>query len=106
MTYQNNCLQLNGKEIQFPNKIYNVMTSKSYIFVLLGFDLDVQTHCNIYCLNHEGQELWKIKKRESSGVTKNMNNAYIGLRITDGKYAAVNFYNEIVHFNPFNGKII
>lgn len=82
------------------------MASKSYIFVLLGFDLDAQTHCNIYCLNQEGQEVWRIKKCESDGITKNMNNAYIGLRISEGKYLAVNFYNEVVRFNPFNGKII
>ncbi len=106
MTYHNNCLHLNGKEIIFQSKIYNVTRYKSYVFVLIGFDFDVTTHCNIYCFSQDGNELWKIKKHEVNEVAKNMKNAYIGLRVVDGDYAAVNFYNEVVHFNPFNGRII
>lgn len=106
MTWNDNYLDLNDRHIEFNNKIYKVIEIKSYIFVLLGFSFDPSTHCNIYCLNQQGQILWQIKRKDINGTSKSMTNAYIGLMYQNGRYSATNFYNEVIYFNPFNGKII
>ena len=48
--------------------------------------------------------MWRIKERYHP--SKTMVNAYIGLRIKEGKYIAIDFYNKEIVLNPFNGKII
>ena len=107
MTWNQNELILNNnKSIHFKQKIYKAIQIHDSIFVLLGFDFNNTTHCNIYCVNSLGDILWQIKKNSLDSSIKNMNDAYIGLFYQNGRYGAINFYNELIYFNPFNGKLL
>ena len=105
MTWHDNYLVLDNQSVEFKNKIYKVLERETYIFVLLGFDFDPKSHCNIYCIQKDGHILWQIKKNKHNS-TKSMSDAYIGLTYRNGCYEAINFYNQTVYFNPYNGKII
>lgn len=103
MVWQDNYIIINDKKIEFKAKIYKVTSYKMRIFILIGFDMDEQTHCNVYCINECGQVAWQIQPKHKT--CKNMENAFISLKIQDGRYSVTNFYGDEYCFNPFNGKL-
>lgn len=104
MVWQDNYVIVNNIKVEFESKIYKLASHGKRIFVLIGFDINDHSHCNVYCINECGQIIWQIQPKEKRG--KNLEHAFISLKIQDGRYSVMNFYGEEYYFNPFNGKIL
>ena len=101
ITFSNDILSLNGKEIQMEFPILSVVPVENRVYLLFRPEskLAGQFH-NLICLNKKGERLWRAELPVARS-----NGAYYSIDTT-GPLIAHSFSGFTCELNPENGKIL
>lgn len=104
MVIQNNKILLEGKELQFNNKIIEAVDYEGKVFVVFETDED-GGYDNVFCYTLDLQLLWRIKPAPVA-IGGTARSPYVGVDIADGNCRAIDFYGRRFIVNIENGEII
>ena len=95
---QNNKILLDGKKLQFDNKIIEAAEHEGKVVIVFETD-------NVFCYTLDLQLLWRIKPAPVA-IGGTARSPYVGVDIVDGNCRAIDFYGRRFRVNLENGEII
>lgn len=101
---QNNKILLDGKELQFDNKIIEAAEYEGKVVIVFETDED-GGYDNVFCYTQDLQLLWRIKP-EPVAIGGTARSPYVGVDIVEGNCRAIDFYGRRFKVNLENGEII
>lgn len=101
---ENNKILLDGKELQFNNKIIEAVEYEEKVVIVFETDED-DGYNNVFCYTLDLQLLWRIKPAPVA-VGGTARSPYVGIDIVDGNCRAIDFYGRRFLVNIENGEII
>ncbi len=101
---ENNKVIINGKEMQFNNKVIEAAEYEKKVIIVFETDED-GGYDNVFCYTLESQLLWRIKPApvEIGGTARS---PYVGVDVIDGRCRAIDFFGRRFWVNIENGDII
>lgn len=107
--YNDNCLTVNGKSIDFPYDIGDVQEAQGKLIVLLDIPGGVNFINNIYAVNSKTELIWQVQDlREvypQNQYPQLMLLPYIYMHIEEGTVRGVDFYARNYYIDLDSGKI-
>jgi len=101
---QDNKLFVNGKGIQFNNKIIDAVEHENKVIIVFEMDED-GGYDNVFCYKLESELLWRIKQApiEIGGTARS---PYVGVDIIEGNCRAIDFFGRRFLVDIENGEIV
>lgn len=104
MEIQHNKILLEGKVLQFNNKIIEAAEHVGKVVVVFETDED-GGYDNIFCYTLDSKLLWRIKQAPMDiGGTARC--PYVGVDVIDGKCRAIDFFGRRFLVDMENGQIL
>ena len=104
MEIQHNKIFMEGKVLQFDNKIMDAVEYAGKVVVVFETDED-DGYDNIFCYTLEGKLLWRIK-RAPIDIGGTARSPYVGVNVIDGKCRAIDFFGRRFWVDVENGRIL
>ena len=95
---------LDGKELQFDNKIIEAAEHEGKVVIVFETDED-GGYDNVFCYTQDLQLLWRIKPVPVA-IGGTARSPYVGVDIVEGNCRAIDFYGRRFKVNLENGEII
>ena len=89
---QNNKILLDGKELQFDNKIIEAAEYEGKVVIVFETDED-GGYDNVFCYTQDLQLLWRIKPAPVA-IGGTARSPYVGVDIVEGNCRAIDFYGR------------
>ena len=104
MKIQHNKILLEGKTLQFDNKIIEAVEYAGKVVVVFETDED-GGYDNIFCYTLDSELLWRIKQAPIN-IGGTARSPYVGVDMIDGKCRAIDFFGRRFWVDMKNGQIL
>lgn len=101
---QNKKILLDGKELQFNNRIIEAAEHEGKVVIVFETDED-GGYDNVFCYTLDLRLLWRIKPAPVA-IGGTARSPYVGVDIVDGDGRVIDFYGRRFLVNIQNGEII
>ena len=104
MKIQHNKILLEGKALQFDNKIIEAVEHAGKVVVVFETDED-GGYDNIFCYTLDSELLWRIKQAPIN-IGGTARSTYVGVDMIDGRCGAIDFFGRRCWVDMKNGQIL